>query len=318
MKTSASAPGKVMIAGEYAVLYGAPAVVAAVTRRAYSRPAHDSGERSDGSGPAGAGSRGVFVWGPEVVLARTLAERAMGNVSGDMVLDTGELREHGLKLGLGSSAAGAVATVAHVFAEHGVAIETAEGRARMFPIALEAHRSIAPEGSGADVAASTFGGFVRIEKGERTTTRSIDGWDALEWCVVWTGKEARTSEFVARVRACTSPAIDAIRDHAAALASALEARDAARAIQAVAAHHRAMAALGDDAGAPIVEEKLAAIARIAEAHGGAAKPSGAGGGDVAVAVFAEGSDVQAFRSACASAGLTVLSVGLGAEGARRE
>lgn len=318
MKTSASAPGKVMIAGEYAVLYGAPAVVAAVSRRAYSRPAHDSGERSDGSGWAGAGSPGGFVRGPEVVLARTLAEREMGSVSGDMVLDTTELREHGRKLGLGSSAAGAVATVAHVFAEHGRAIETADERARMFPIAIEAHRSIAPEGSGADVAASMFGGFVQLEKRDVLTTRSIDGWDALEWCVVWTGKEARTSDFVARVRACTSPAIDAIRDHAMEFAAAIEARDAAGAIGAVAAHHRAMAALGDDAGVPIVEEKLAEIAGIAEAHGGAAKPSGAGGGDVAIAVFAEGSDVQAFRSACASAGLTVLSVGLGAEGARRE
>jgi phosphomevalonate kinase len=313
-----SAPGKLMIAGEYAVLYGAPAVVAAVSRRAYSRSVHDSHEPPDGSGSAGAGSPGGFVRGPEVVLARTLAEREMGSVSGDMVLDTTELREQGKKLGLGSSAAGAVATVAHVFAVHGRAIESADERARMFPIAIEAHRSIAPEGSGADVAASMFGGFVQMHKRDEIVTRSIEGWDALEWCVVWTGKEARTSDFVARVRACASPSIDAIRDHAIDFASAIEARDTGRAIAAVAAHHRAMAALGDDAGVPVVEERLAAIARIAESHGGAAKPSGAGGGDVAIAVFADGSDVQDFRSACASEGLTVLSVGLGAEGARRE
>jgi phosphomevalonate kinase len=319
-----SAPGKVMVAGEYAVLYGARALVAAVSRRAYSRlyspEAHDSTEGSDRSGPIAAGSPGAFVRGPEVVLARALAESELGSVTGDMILDTSELRSDGgaRKLGLGSSAAGAVATVAHVFALHGRAIETPGERRRILDLALEAHRGVAPEGSGADVAASTLGGLVEIQKGERLAARPIDGADALELLVVWTGKEARTSDFVRRVRERNSPQIERIAAEASAFTAALEARDAGRAIAAVRAHHHAMEALGIDAGVPIVEESLARIAELAEVHGGAAKPSGAGGGDVALAVFERGADIDPFRSACASAGLAVLSVTLGADGVRRE
>ena len=48
-----------------------------------------------------------------------------------------------------------------------------------------------------------------------------------------------------------------------------------------------MAALGRAAGVEIATEEIAAIMSIAAELGGAAKPSGAGGGDVAIAFGAD-------------------------------
>ncbi len=75
-----------------------------------------------------------------------------------------------------------------------------------------------------------------------------------------------------------------------------------------------MAALGEAANAPIVEARLRRIAELARAHDGAAKPSGAGGGDVGLAVFAGSDAARAFDRACTEAGFEVLEVELGGSG----
>ena len=98
-----SAPGKLMIAGEYAVLDGAEAVVDAVGRRAYAH-------------------LGSFAQEPlplEAGAARARAEALLGAVPGALSIDVSELRQAGRKLGLGSSAAAAAAAAGVVFAAHG-------------------------------------------------------------------------------------------------------------------------------------------------------------------------------------------------------
>jgi phosphomevalonate kinase len=61
---------------------------------------------------------------------------------------------------------------------------------------------------------------------------------------------------------------------------------------------------------------LARVAALAEAHGGGAKPSGAGGGDVALAFFADEDRAEAFRGACRLEGLTLVPLAMGVEGVR--
>jgi phosphomevalonate kinase len=53
---------------------------------------------------------------------------------------------------------------------------------------------------------------------------------------------------------------------------------------------------------------LLRIAVLAREYGGVAKPSGAGGGDVAVALFDDPEARAAFAGACAREGLTPISV----------
>jgi len=128
----AAAPGKLFTTGAYAILEGAPAIVVAVNRYVIA----------DTRGPAS--DR------PEVVEVA----RALGATPPS--IDASRLEDGGRKLGLGSSAAAAVASAAVLL---GV-----EDRQRVFVEARRAHAAVQPRGSGADVAAATFGGVVRVQR----------------------------------------------------------------------------------------------------------------------------------------------------------
>ncbi len=320
MSVTVSAPGKLMISGEYVVLEGAEALVAAVDARVVVRL---SDPRSDGSPPPAPGSPGTASLPPEVVLTRRCAESELGAVPMELTLDTSALRRGDAKLGLGSSAAASAACAAAVAVYHGRNIE--QERRRVLGWALAGHRAVAPRGSGADVAASTLGGLVRFRRDAAEQAQPV-GWPArLDVAVVWTGTPARTSDLVARVRGLAEgdparyeAAAAPLREAAGAMLSAMLEGDARAVVQAAAAHGRAMAELGEAAGAPIVTAELARVAELAEASGGGAKPSGAGGGDVAVAFFADAEASARFRDGCRAEGLTLLPLAMAAEGVREE
>lgn len=323
-KVIASAPGKVMVAGEYAVLSGASALVLAVDARATAELRDPSADGADRSPGLGAGSPAAPTLPPEVLLSKKEAERILSAPTMELTLDTRALREGDRKLGLGSSAAGAVAAAAAVFASRG--LDVAASRERIFRAALAGHHAVAPHGSGADVAAAAFGGLHRYRReGDDVQIEARAMPSALRTLLVWTGTPVRTSELVDRVRALAARdraghdgAIGGIREAATALDRAI-ARDAAGAIlEATRAHHDAMRALGEKAGAPIVTGSLARLAEIARDFGGAAKPSGAGGGDVAIVFVPVGTDDAALAAELAQNDLRLLSIPLGAEGARAE
>ncbi|TNF61233.1 MAG: hypothetical protein EP303_05910 [Deltaproteobacteria bacterium] len=98
----ASAPGKALLCGEYAVLEGAPAVVAAVGRRVSVAWREDQ-----------------TTVPPEVEATLQLAQAEVGQVPWSLTLDVSDLEQDRIKLGLGSSAAAATATAGAVFATHG-------------------------------------------------------------------------------------------------------------------------------------------------------------------------------------------------------
>ena len=79
-----------------------------------------------------------------------------------------------------------------------------------------------------------------------------------------------------------------------------------------------LAALGREIGLPIVTPALADAARLAEELGGAAKPSGAGGGDVGVAFLTDRGAAETFRQRAPHIGLEILSIRTGADGLRCE
>ncbi|MBX3269814.1 MAG: hypothetical protein KF729_06115 [Sandaracinaceae bacterium] len=315
-----TAPGKLVIAGEYVVLDGAEALVAAVDRRLRVVGSARAGDGS--AGPRG-GSPDAGGLPPEALLARRHAESALGEVAMDLSVDAHALAQDGKKLGLGSSSAASAAAAGAVVAWRGG--DPAAERRRILGWALAGHRAIAPEGSGVDVAAATLGGFVRLCR-DRVEEAAPLAWPrGVEVEVVWTGTPARTSELVRRVKALETEAparyrarMDALREAAADLIDALSRGDAPAVAASADAHGRAMGALGEAAGAPIVTDALAGLAALARACGGGAKPSGAGGGDVALAFFTRPEDAARFRARCTEAGLTLLSLTLGAEGVRAE
>ncbi len=311
MNLRVSAPGKMMIAGEYAVLEGAEAIVAAVDRRAFVELRE--GPRADSDKP-------------EVQAAREAAERRLGAIEGALELDVSALRSGDRKLGLGSSSAAAAAAAGAVYAAHGLDTEEPTVRAQLLEDAFEGHRSIAPEGSGADVAAAVLGGFVRFRRiGLDVITDSLSWPEEARLCVVWTGHPVRTSDMVAKVRelATRDPVrhdalIQGLGEAATGLIGALEDRNLQGIIHGFEHHLIAMADLGATAGVPIVDPITEQIQELARSHRGAAKPSGAGGGDVVLAVFQDSQDEAGFRSGCAEAGFELLSIVVGDVGERVE
>ena len=63
-----------------------------------------------------------------------------------------------------------------------------------------------------------------------------------------------------------------------------------------------------ETGLPYMTPGLAAIGKMAKDFGGAAKPSGAGGGDCAVALFPDEGTQQEFISALSARGKTVIPI----------
>jgi phosphomevalonate kinase len=305
-----SAPGKLMVIGEYAVLEGAEAVVAAVDRRAYARL------RGASAPAAPAEARAAF--------ARV--ERSLGPLGAEPGVDVSSLRSQGSKLGLGSSAAAAAASAGLALALHGRELVSREAHDAVFDAAFQGHRDIAPQGSGADVAASVYGGFIRFRRrGDTADVAPIDWPTGLRIQVVWTGQEARTSTFLERVAALavSNPALhrecfDTLAGEAQRFVRALGSQDVGGVLASTAAYGLAMGELGKAAGVPIVTDVLQKVANLAQEAGGASKPSGAGGGDVALAVFPDDKSEQRFAALCREYNFTLLLIELGAPGVRLE
>ena len=304
-RVGASAPGKALLSGEYAVLEGAPAIVAAVDRRVEVRWSDD-----DAAMP------------PEVVATLERAQRRCGAIPGSLRIDASRLRRGHVKLGLGSSAAAAVATAGAVFATRGEDLRDPAVVQRIFECALDGHAAVAPQGSGVDVAASAFGGFLRfVRDDEDVQAEPCSAPPNLVIHLVWTGHAARTSELVAGIRELETrdprrfgTSMNLLKDLASEFADVFEAADAESVVRVAGAYSEAMASLGDAAGVPIVEERLRTAHALAARFSGSAKPCGAGGGDVAIAFFTNDEAAGAFELACGREGLHPIRVCWGARG----
>jgi len=197
------------------------------------------------------------------------------------------------KPGFGGSAAACVAAC------------VAAGRPATDAFAI--HHAVQGSGSGIDVAASIHGGALRFQGGAVTA--------AAAPCpvVIFSGRSAKTGPRVQQYRAWRGPAREAFLARSAdAVAQAAD-----DPIGAFRAGLRALVAMSQAAGVDYLTDELAEISRLAEAHGGAAKPSGAGGGDCAVALFPSPARQSAFEAACAAAGFAVIPISLAAPARRR-
>jgi phosphomevalonate kinase len=233
------------------------------------------------------GAYAVLDGAPAIVVA--VDRYAAADIRSPTQVDVRELYdEGGRKLGLGSSAAAVVATLAARAMARGEDPRYAAVRAEIFRVARGVHAREQHGGSGVDVAASVHGGVLRyaVQRGE-VAMRAVDLPSDLVLAAYWSGTSARTSELIARVdalraRSADSAAFATLREVAADAADAVEERSALTFVERAAAFGCALEALGHAADAPIVPPALAELARMAEGERGAFLPSGAGGGDVAV------------------------------------
>lgn len=303
------APGKIFLIGEYAVLEGGCAALAAVSRFATAHFVPNLQPSSKLVAEAVAHAR------------LALGSEAAAVPPGSVLADSAAFEEDGRKLGIGSSAAVAVAAVGAVFAYAGRPIETQ--RALIHSVADAAHRtSQGGLGSGGDIAVAIHGGFLQFRKSADGLPQvlSLQSPADLHMRVLSTGNPITTPNMIERVRAFAerdpgayAASMDSLRSTANEFLQAFAAGHIQGIIAAADAYGHLMDQLGQSAGVAIVTPALRDAAARARALGGAAKPSGAGGGDVAVAFF---SSAQAAAAFCSQRipGLSVLDLRLGAAG----
>ncbi|GGZ60908.1 phosphomevalonate kinase [Streptomyces bluensis] len=348
------APGKLFVAGEYAVLEPAqPAIVVAVDRYiTVTVSAADGAEvvvdsdlldhevqlhRSEGTLYALAPADAEHVRGTLAHLVSTVEVieqlRAEQGLTPEPLRLTvrSRLHEQGSKIGLGSSAAVTVAATGAVTGYYGMRLSP-EAR---FRLALLASVRIDAGPSGADLAASTWQGWIAYRSPDRDALRRslhLRGiaktlrapWPGLSirtlppprdlaLRVGWTGSPASTSALVANLTAGewwrSSARADFLADSerwVTAAVRALERGEPEALLHAVRAARHLLARMDADAALGMFTERLIRLCDTAEACGAAAKPSGAGGGDCGIALLPAHHSPSALQTRWAEAGITTL------------
>ena len=335
-----TAPGKLMLLGEYAVLHGTPALVTTVERRIIWRAWPRSGSwRLLSKGPKHHGTADftiaagrVHAGAPpnaEAITASPLtpflrglmqaAASELGTPAGawTLELDTSAFfTPSGEKLGLGSS--GALAASLFTLWAHLAGQEPGEDA--LVQAALRAHRHAqGGRGSGADVAASVCGGSWEIRVQAHGLERARCALPAdMQIVPIWAGTAASTEALVKDVEAFAERAPDtqqtifkAMDAASRAGLNALAERDTPALIAAFEDYGRLFERLSQASGAHVMTPALQSIAAAVRHAGAVFKPSGAGGGDFALAVMQGDSAARAALIArLEAAGLTVMPLTL--------
>ena len=334
---TSTAPGKLILTGEYAVLDGAPALVIAVDRRVTAQRRY--------GGPSGSSP---FLIAVMQELGKRYPRTGISQIVAELAVDSSAFYDGEHKLGLGSSAAVTVAAVGLAVAElHNEPAR--QHRGEILEVALAAHAAAQGErgarGSGADIAAAVYGGAIEYVRGEATLatpptspaaasiaalggdptappppardatstgTDSADGralpsiqplhWPAsVTLLPFFTGHSADTATLVSRVAAARVARREAVDAAIAAIAAASQAVcDALRAgvgsehvIAACKLAVLGVSRLAIASGVDLVPDCVSRAAAAVAPPGGTAKTTGAGGGDIGIAVIPATADVSA-------------------------
>jgi mevalonate kinase len=291
-----SAPGKVYLFGEHAVVYGEPAVPCAIELRARVTVeerdddhvrVHAEDLSLDGFTVEYSGETDD---GPDVDVSESLVEAATGYVDAaveqardaagrpDAGFDITIESEIPLGAGLGSSAAVTTAGIDAGTRELGVELSPEEIADRAYRAELDVQDG---EASRADTFCSATGGAVRVEGDD---CRAIEAPD-LPFVIGFDGGAGDTGELVAGVRALreeydfAADAVESIGDVVRSGEQALQAGDVEELGRLMNFNHGLLEALGVSSRSL---DEMVWAARDAGAHG--AKLTGAGGGGCVVAL----------------------------------
>lgn len=303
-----SAPGKLILLGEHAVVFGKPAVALAINLRISSTVTKAS--QYSVNGRAMQKRHHAYIsaaldeaWGGPPINVDTVSEIPSGS-------------------GLGSSAAVTVSCVAAMMASKGKFDQEAVAR-KAFAVELKVQGRASPtdtststHGQGIIVSPEKLDGFLwRIDLGEKTWNMHHCDVPILHFVVGYTGIHAATGPLVAGVKTLVESdkdarrSIDRIGEIVMDGVDALSKQDKKRLGELMDEDHELLNGLG--VGHSALEELVVA----ARPHSYGAKLTGAGGGGSMIALT---DDVRKVSEAIRSAGGDPIVVTVGAEGVRRE
>ena len=343
MEIRLTAPGKLVLLGEYAVLFGHPAVVTAVDRRARVTlgPAADRAFEVAAPGvverPASfeLSGDGVPRWADDEasqrlgmvtsILSSMTAARLLQPadlVPFSAVLDTSAFFARAAagptKLGLGSSAALTVSFASALarWSGHGELLRPPIEWLRRL---LGLHRSSqGGRGSGIDLAAGLLGGTLVYQLdggGDVLRADHVRLPEDLVVRFVWTGRSAATGGFLdrlsARMASDRDGVIGCLEELGAVAAYGIAALTEARTGDFLAAadgYCDGMDRLGRECDMAVLSDVHRSVRRLAKQAGVTYKPSGAGGGDIGLLLTDDPERATAVAERVRGAGYSLLDV----------
>ena len=346
-----SAPGKLVLIGEYAVLFGGPAVVLAVDRRTtVSVGASSDGRWSVRCPGLITGTRqfellpdGSQNWAECTdddrrqlrLVTHVLDSLMRAGILDPLETDAAALEldtraffeitnEGAFKLGLGSSAS-LTAALATALAHWTGKAEVLTDQLAWLRTLITIHREFqGGGGSGIDLAASLFGGALeyRLDStGLVDVARPIRLPRDLELLYVWTGQSADTGQFLGRLteRSAADPGpigrvLDDLTEVSKSGIDALRSCRTEALLDAVDSYCEGLEVLGRAADIPIVSSEHKRLLALAHSSGVSYKPSGAGGGDLGLAFSNDPDAMARMAIAVREAGLESLDLSVDLRG----
>lgn len=294
MAVEATAPGKMILFGEHSVVYKGPAVVLAIDRRAKVVADKRDDKRiyidAEDLGFSGYFEEDIYypvtgkAWrGRNLAALNIAAKKTMGHLGVDSGLNLMVRSMIPIAVGLGSSAAVCVATVAAVS-------ELFEGgltREKVSELSFEGEKVIHGMPSGVDNNVATFGGVMRYERGAGFGRFKLE---EVPHFVIGNTRRKRSTrmmvEGVKELRDRNPSVVDAIIDAISAVSKdgfdALMKGDGPRTGELMNINHGLLSALG------VSTSELDTLVYAARREGAlGAKLTGAGGGGCMIALAEE-------------------------------
>lgn len=337
-----SAPGKLYIAGEYAVVEaGYPAIIVAVNQFitiSLEEASEEGSITSYGNIPIGwtrkedrlvldrRDNRLFYIM--SAINTVESYGREMGKKLGFYHLKVISDLESpkGVKYGLGSSAAVTVATIDTLCKYYEIDISKEE----LFKLAALAQLDINMDGSCGDIAASVYGGWISytsfdkswvLEKRKKTSISQVlsEKWPKLhikaltppkelKLVIGWTGNPASTVKLVDHVKnqGISREFLYSSKECVRKMIQAFEEKNIREIQKQILINRDLLIKMGNDLNLVIETPMLTELSNIALKYNGYGKSSGAGGGDCGIVIIEEGFDLDGLISEWKKVGITYL------------
>ncbi len=340
-----SAPGKMILLGEYAVLEGAPALVCAVNRRASVHLQPLEGSEFSVQSPSLQTPAQPFIITPGLKIRfdpnlktealnklhffKVIFESILNDLKNckpltavDIKLETDAFYSVSLrrKLGFGSSSALTAALAKAVSEAAGLPLD----EAGIFRLALTAHRAAqGSAGSGIDIAACSYGGVLEYKMDDpKHSPHKLNPWNELPLAVVWTGASASTSRMVQSVSVLkqANPKLynKIMEELKAVSAEGIEAYKEQQLqpfLKAVQNFYSGLKKLGSESKTAIISRPHQILAETALLNGGFYKPSGAGGGDIGLLFASSFEQLEVLKEKTIQQGFKIVTAETAVQGA---